>query len=688
MSQNQTTSHSRRIVATAALPYANGPIHMGHLLEYLQADFWTRFQKMRGHECLYICADDTHGTPIMVSARNQKITPEVLIAKAFDEHVKDFKEFEVQFDNYSSTNTKLNQELCELIYSKLQQSGHTTSRSVEQLYCQHDKMFLPDRFVKGVCPNCQSPEQYGDGCEKCGATYSPKDLKTPQCSLCGNTPVHEKSENIFFKLNDFREFLQKWVPEHAPLEVANKLKEWLDGELKDWDISRDEPYFGFKIPGTTNKYFYVWVDAPMGYVSSLREWCEKNNKNWQDFWNEKSEIYHFIGKDIVNFHCLFWPAMLKASQMATPNGIFVHGHLTLNGEKMSKSRGNFFSARQYLNHLNPLHLRYYFATKIGPSVDDMDLNFEDYQNRVNAELVGKITNLASRGAQMLTKKMDSQMSTPDAEGLALIESAQKQSEAIAEFYEKREFAKAINQIRLIADDANRYFDEKAPWKTLATDPEATKKVLTTTLNLFRIINIYLTPVLPSYSLKVAELFNEKPYVWKDAATTLTNYKIQDYVHLANRVEADKIKDLEAEGQKMILESQKKQAQSPTATAKAPEKKSTTETSPDLIDFEDFAKIDLRVVKIIEAQEIKEADKLLKLKVDLGNGQTKQIIAGIKSAYKAEDLVGRMTVIVANLKPRQMKFGVSEGMVLAAGAGGKDLFILSPDSGAQAGDKVK
>lgn len=694
----------RRIVVTAALPYANGQIHIGHLVEYLQVDFWSRFQKMRGHECLYICADDTHGTPIMVRARQEGRTPESLIEQSWLEHQKDFSDFLIQFDNYGSTHCDENKELIAEVYQTVLEKGHIKSRSIEQLYCEHDKMFLPDRFVKGTCPKCGAEEQYGDSCDKCGATYTPADLKNAHCSLCGTKPVLKSSEHLLFQLQHFQSFLKEWVPGHTQKEVAKKMAEWLDEDLREWDISRDEPYFGFKIPGYDNKYFYVWMDAPLGYIASTWQWCKKHGKKLEDYWqNKKSEIYHCIGKDIVYFHTLFWPAMLSSSRFKTPNAVWVHGMLTVNGEKMSKSKGTFISARTYLNHLSPEYLRYYYACKLSNTVDDLDLNLEDFTQRVNSDLIGKITNLGSRGAQMLTKKMDGKMCGPSEEGLRLIRRAQAQSETIAEHYNHRDFSKAIHEIRTLADEANKYFDEKAPWKTLETDPQGTKEVVCTILNVFRILTIYLKPLLPVYAEKVEKLFGEQPYTWFHTAQILTDTALRDYEHLAVRIDPAKVTAI-LEETKQLLEAKAAATAPGSATAKgsaaipvANNKKSQAtnankERTPvgqtANINYEDFSKIDLRVARIIEAEIIPEADKLLRLKVDLGEPQPRQIIAGIRSAYLPEKLVGRLTVVVANLEPRKMKFGISEGMVLAAGSGGKELFILNPDEGAKPGDAVK
>jgi methionyl-tRNA synthetase len=685
---SEKTSRQRRILATAALPYANGSIHVGHLVEYLQADFWTRFQRLQGHECYYVCADDTHGTAIMVEARKQKITPEALIADKWQEHTRDFNDFQIEFSHYSSTNSDENRLLCEEFYGQMKSKGHLALKDVTQLYCNHDKMFLPDRFVKGTCPKCGTKDQYGDSCDKCGATYGPSELKEPYCSVCGTPPVLNSSEHILFKLNDFKTYLKDWLPRHTSKEMSNKMMEWFTEDLRDWDISRDDPYFGFQIPGTDKKYFYVWVDAPMGYISSSLQYFTKQGEpqKFQEFWKSETdtEVYHFIGKDIVYFHTLFWPALLKTAGYRSPNQVFVHGMLTVNGEKMSKSKGTNIAARTYLKHLDPTYLRYYYASKMAGGVDDLDLNLEDFTNRVNSDLVGKITNLASRGAQMLSKKMDGVMSTPDADGEKLLDIAHEKSVIIAAAFEARDFGRGLNEIRFLADEANRYFDEKAPWKTLAENPEATKKVMTTTLNLFRTLAIYLKPILPEYCKKVEKLFGDakapEGYFWSDAQTVLTDHRIQDYEHLATRIEPEKVKAMTEESKPAT----------PAVTA-APTTKPAAErnaAATQEIEFADFEKVDLRVALIVEAEEIKEADKLLRLKVSLGPLGERQIIAGIKSAYKPEQLQGRMTVVVANLKPRKMKFGMSEGMVIAAGEGGSSLFILSPDSGAKPGDKVK
>lgn len=677
----------RQIHVTCALPYANGPIHLGHMLEHIQGDIFSRYLKMNGHDCHFVCADDTHGTPIMIAAQKAGITPEQFIKKSYDSHVADFKDFQIGYDEYSSTNAPENKELCEYFYGKMKNSGAIHKKPVEQLYCPHDKMFLPDRFVKGICPKCKSKDQYGDSCDVCGATYSPNDLIQAACSVCGTEPIKKSSDHIFFQLNQYKNFLQDWLPNHTATDVAKKMLEWFKEDLRDWDISRDEPYFGFAIPGEGNpdgtgkKYFYVWVDAPMGYLATLQKRLKTLGRSFEEFWSTESnaEVYHFIGKDIVYFHTLFWPAMLKAANFRTPTKVHVHGHVMVNGEKMSKSKGTFIMARTYLNHLDPQYLRYYYATKLNGSADDMDLNLNDFASRVNSDLVGKIVNLASRGAQMLNKKFNSTMTVCDADGIKLLSEITAKEKSISELYEQLDYSKATTLIRELAESVNKYFDDKAPWKTADSAPEDTQKVLTTTLNAYRKLAIYLKPVLPALAAQTTELFRENDYMWSDLKADLSNHTISEYKHLASRIDNEKIKAMVDE-QKAFYEKNIPQV---NVTAN----KATPTTSTE-IEFDDFAKVDLRIAKVIEAEEIKEADKLLRLKVELEPGHTKQIIAGIKAAYTAEKILGRHVLICANLKPRKMKFGISEGMVLAAGDGGSDLFILSPDQGAKSGSKVK
>lgn len=667
----------RKIVVTSALPYANGDIHIGHLVEYLQSDFWVRFQKMRGHDCLYICADDTHGTPIMVRSRNEGISPEELIARSYAQHVKDFDDFQIRFDHYGSTNCDENRVLSEQVFKALEADGAITSRIQPQLFCEKDQMFLPDRFVKGSCPKCTAEEQYGDSCDICGATYAAEELKEARCSLCGDKPITRDSEHLYFELEPSRDFLKEWIPAHTAPEIANKLLEWFDEPLRGWCISRDAPYFGFEIPGHPGKFFYVWVDAPIGYMGSLTQWCTANNESFDEWWQSKdAELYHFIGKDIVRFHSLFWPAMLKTAGFKTPDQVFVHGFLTVNGEKMSKSKGTFIKARSYLNHLEAQDLRFYYACKLNSTSDDMDLNMDDFIGRVNSDLVGKITNLASRGAQMLHKRLDGVCGVMDSDGRKLCEVARSKSDLIAKHYEARDFNKAMVEIRALADLANQYFDTAAPWLLIKSDPEAARSVMTSVLNLFRILTIYLQPVLPAYAAKVATLFNEEPYLWSDLNKVIEEVAINPYVYLAQRVEAEAVA-------KMVAESRDSSAESPAAGVTA-----GIEPVKATIDFDTFSRADLRVATVISAEAVEKAEKLLRVMLDIGDGKPRQVFAGIKKYYDPDKLVGRQVVMVANLAPRQMRFGLSEGMIIAAGNPDGDLFVVSPDAGALPGAGVK
>lgn len=671
----------RKILITPALPYANGSIHLGHMVEHLLVDFWARYFKMSGHDCQLICADDTHGAPIMLNAQKQGITPEELIAKSKEEHVNDFTDFEVEYDNYSSTNTSKNEEVAAEIFKALEDKGHVEKKTIKQAYCEHDKMFLPDRFVKGTCPKCGAEEQYGDGCEVCSTVYGASELKEPHCSICGNTPVQKDSEHLFVKLNDFKSFLESWVAEHTDPAIKNKLDEWLKNELQSWCISRDEPYFGFEIPGHPKKYYYVWFDAPVGYISSFSEWCEKNGRDFKEEWNhEDREIYHVIGKDIVYHHTLFWPSMLKAADYKLPSKVMVHGMLNVNGTKMSKSRGTFIMTRTYLKHLDASYMRYYMACKISSSIDDMDLNLQDFVSRVNSDLIGKITNVASRGAQML-HKLDGRIGELSPEGQELMTKSRAIGEKIAEHYEAADFSKAMLAVREIADEANKYFDSYEPWKLIKTDEAKTKEVLSTILNMFRLMAIYLKPILPSYVAKVEALFKEESYMWSDADKTLENYEISSFSHLLKRVDPKKVEAIQDETKKLLGTNTKAK----TSKSKKKPKKDSNAIA-ETIDFDQFMKVDLRVAKIVKAAEVEGADKLLQLTLDIGEAGTRNVFAGIKSSYKPEDLEGRLTVMVANLAPRKMKFGMSEGMVLAAGDG-KDICILSPDEGAKPGQRI-
>ena len=678
----------RRIVVTAALPYANGDIHLGHLLEYLQTDYWVRFQKMRGHECVYICADDTHGTPIMIRARKEGRTPEELIASMWERHFKDFSDFQVAFDNFYSTNSPENRELCHTIYGRLKQNGALFTRSVEQLYCPNCKMFLPDRFVKGTCPKCGATEQYGDSCEHCGSTYGFDELKDAHCATCGCKDLELRAaEHILFDLAKYRDYLQTWLHDHTPADVAKKLLEWFgeDKELLPWDISRDAPYFGFEIPGYKDKFFYVWLDAPVGYMASLKNWCDRHGQAFEDWWqNPDAELYHFIGKDIVRFHCLFWPAMLHASDFKGPTHVNVHGFLTVNGEKMSKSRGTFLNARVYLSHLNATFLRYYYACKINNTTDDIDLNLEDFVQRVNADLVGKITNLASRGAQMLGKRLDGRLGEPDDEGAALIREALSRADVIAAHYENRRFSQVPVEVCKLADAANAYFDAHAPWKTIKTDPEGTRKVLTTILNLFRILAIYLRPTLPVYADAAARLFGEEPWDWAALGNPAVNRPIGTYEYLAERIDPKQVEAMVAE-QKAIFEaaaSASKPAPAAPAPVPAPDASPDAAEVPPLkpvMPFATFEASDLRVAHVESCTIVPESKKLVRFELDAGPLGHRTIFSGIRSAYPDPSVLnGRLILFVANLEPRPFKkLGVSEGMVLTAGVSDTELRVLSP-----------
>ena len=669
----------RKILVTSALPYANGPIHLGHLVEYIQTDIWVRFQKQRGNQCYFVCADDAHGTPIMLRADREGITPEQLIAQVEQEHRADFDEFGVAFDNYHSTHSVENKELSELIYTRLREGGHISQRTITQAFDPVKNMFLPDRFIKGECPKCGAKDQYGDNCEACGATYSPIELKNAVSVVSGEKPIEKESEHHFFNLGDFAEMLDGWTKTegHLQPEVRNKMAEWLENGLQQWDISRDTPYFGFEIPDAPGKYFYVWLDAPIGYMASFKNLCDKQGLDFDEFWSKDSdvELYHFIGKDIIYFHALFWPAMLSGAGFRTPSAVFSHGFLTVNGEKMSKSRGTFIKARTYLEYLNPEYLRYYFAAKLTDGIDDLDLNFDDFSQRVNSDLVGKVVNIASRCSGFIKKRFDGKLSASCAEP-ELFQQFVDTNVQIAELYENREFGKAMREIMALADKANQYIDEKKPWiiaKEEGKDAEL-HDICSMGINLFRLLVVYLKPVIPVLAENAESFLNIESQAWPIDTQPLLDHQINKFKPLMTRVEADKIE--------AIVEASKENLE------KAPEPQAKKwDPIAETIEFDDFAKIDLRIAKIIKAEHVEGADKLLQLTVDVGD-ETRNIFAGIKSAYAPEDLEGKLTVVVANLKPRKMRFGLSEGMVLAAGPGGKDLWVLNPDQGAQAGMRVK
>ena len=678
---------NRKILVTSALPYANGPIHIGHLVEYIQTDIWVRFQKLRGHDCTYVCADDAHGTPIMLRALQEGITPEQLIEAIGKEHRADFADFNIAFDNYHSTHSSENRELAELVFQRHHAAGHITTRTITQAFDPEKQMFLPDRFIKGECPKCGAIDQYGDNCEVCGATYSPTELKNAVSAISGATPVEKDSLHYFFKLADFEPMLKQWTTAgHLQAEVSNKLNEWFEDGLREWDISRDAPYFGFLIPGTDDKYFYVWLDAPIGYMASFRNLCERTGVDFDSYWGKDStaELYHFIGKDIIYFHALFWPAMLAGAGLRTPTAVFAHGFLTVDGKKMSKSRGTYIKARSYLDHLNPEYLRYYFAAKLGSGVEDIDLNLEDFVARVNSDLVGKVVNIASRCAGFINKRFEGKLADNCTEA-DLYQSFVAAGNAIADDYEQRDFGQAIRKIMALADKANQYIDANKPWVLAKQQGEqqTVQDVCSVGLNLFRVLITYLQPVLPAMAREVETFLNIPAMSWGAIDTPLTGHTINKFKPLMTRVEQEKI-DAMLEDSKDSLDNGTEAGTGTAAIAAGPLK---DDPLAETINFEDFAKLDLRIARISKAQHVEGADKLLQLTLDIG-GETRNVFAGIKSAYEPESLEGKLTVMVANLAPRKMRFGISEGMVLAAGPGGSELFILQPDPGAQPGMRVK
>lgn len=676
----------RKILVTSALPYANGDIHLGHLMEAIQTDIWVRFQRLREHDCVYVCADDAHGTAIMLSAENQGVSPEQLIDNVNAEHQRDFKDFLIQFDNFYSTHSAENKELSESIYAALNANGHIDRRNIKQLFDPQKGIFLADRYITGSCPKCKTANQYGDNCEACGSTYSPAELIDPKSSISGATPIEKDSDHFFFDLPAFTDMLKTWTRSGALQDsVTNKLSEWLDDELQQWDISRDAPYFGFEIPNAPGKYFYVWLDAPIGYMASFKNLCERSKYEFDDYWKpgQDTELYHFIGKDIINFHTLFWPAMLTSAGYRTPSAVYVHGFLTVDGTKMSKSRGTFINARTYLDHLNPEYLRYYLAAKLASGIDDLDLNLEDFAQRVNSDLVGKVVNIASRCAGFIGKGFDGILAK-NSNNPALLEELQKASEDIAQLYDQREYGKAIRVIMALADLANQYINDKQPWVIAKTDKTSLElqEICSTGINAFRLLICYLKPVLPSMTAAAEKFLGIEPLKWKDSENILLGHRINKFSPLITRVEMDKV-------QAMVNATQIDFEKNNSATTKLAENTSGLEPE---IELDDFSKVDLRIAKITSAELVDGADKLLKLGLDLGldkNGDslTRTVFSGIKSAYKPEGLIGMHTVVVANLKPRKMKFGISEGMILAAGPGGEEIWLLEPHTGAKAGMRI-
>ena len=691
MTQQTANKAPKKILVTSALPYANGSIHLGHLVEYIQTDIWVRFQKMQGHTVHYVCADDTHGTPIMLRAEKEGITPEALIANVHKDHSADFAEFLVEFDNYYSTNAPENKELSQSIYKKLKAAGKITTKTIEQFYDPVKNMFLPDRFIKGECPKCHAKDQYGDSCEVCGATYNPTELINAYSAVSGAAPIRKETEHYFFKLSECEDFLKQWTrqgtgTDKATLqsEAANKMGEWFASGLNDWDISRDAPYFGFEIPDAPGKYFYVWLDAPIGYMASFKKLCSDKGLNFDEYWNKDSstELYHFIGKDILYFHALFWPATLEFSGHRTPTKIFAHGFLTVNGEKMSKSRGTFVTARSYLDHIkNPEYLRYYYAAKLNSTMEDIDLNLEDFTARVNSDLVGKYINIASRTAGFINKRFEGRLNLSPEN--VVIKELQASATMIAEAYEAREYGKALREIMRLADLANGFVAGKAPWLMAKQEGQdaALQQVCSDALEMFRLLTLYLKPVLPKLAADVEAFLNVLPLTWASVNASLSKQQnISAYDHLITRIDP---KLIEA-----MTEANKENLQATPVVVQVAVKAIEALPEAEYISIDDFTKIDLRIAKIVNAEHVEGAEKLLKLSLDIGEDNPRQVFAGIKSAYDPVTLVGRLTVMVVNLAPRKMKFGLSEGMVLAASSEQGGPFILSPDAGAELGMRVK
>ena len=689
-------STQRKLLVTSALPYANGNIHLGHMVEHIQTDVWVRFQKMRGHECYYVCADDTHGTPVMLAAQKKGISPEDMIAQVREDHLADFTGFGIGYDNYYTTHSEENRELSSEIYQALKADGKIVSRTIEQLFDPEKQMFLPDRFVKGECPSCHAQDQYGDNCEVCGATYSPTELIKPFSAISGATPVLKESEHYFFRLGECEDYLKQWtegsttladgrVQSHLQPEALNKMNEWIEGGLQDWDISRDAPYFGFEIPDAPGKYFYVWLDAPIGYMASFKNLAARLNIDFNEFFkaDSQTEMYHFIGKDILYFHALFWPATLQFAGLRAPTAVFAHGFLTVDGQKMSKSRGTFITAKSYLDEgLNPEWMRYYIAAKLNNRIEDIDLNLNDFIARVNSDLVGKYINIASRAAGFVHKRFDGQLS--DVASSELIQQLQAASAGLAQSYEEREYAKALREVMALTDVVNEYVDANKPWELAKQEGQDARlqQVCSELINAFRILTVYLSPVLPKLSATVAEFLNTPAMVWADASNTLpAGHAINKYTHLMQRIEPEQIDKLIANNKQAV------------ADAKAVEEKAAKaadfEPVAETCSFDDFMKVDLRVAKVLNCEKVEGSSKLLKFSLDLGF-EERTIFSGIAASYpEPEKLIGRMVVVVANFAPRKMaKFGMSEGMITsAANKDHSQLFLLDVDTGATPGMKI-
>jgi methionyl-tRNA synthetase len=653
-----------KILATSALPYANGPIHVGHLVEYIQTDIWVRYWRLRGQAAIYICADDTHGTPIMMRARDEGLDPEKLIERIWHEHRRDFAGFQIHFDNYYTTHSEENRELCQEIFQALQRNGHIVEREIEQAYCETDRMFLPDRYVRGKCPNCGAEDQYGDSCEVCSKTYSARDLVDAYCSQCGARPAWRESTHLFFRLSDFTDRLKNWLDRgHVQAEVANKLYEWFEGGLHDWDISRDAPYFGFEIPDHPGKYFYVWLDAPVGYMASTMDWCNRSGENFADYWrSDTTKVYHFIGKDITYFHALFWPAMLMGSGFRTPTSVFVHGFLTVDGEKMSKSRGTFINAETYLLHLDPQYLRYYYATKLGPGVVDIDLNLEDFINRVNADLVNKIANIPSRVLGLLHKHHQGKLSVLDEEGRALLAQMRNECDAIGKFYEDREFARLTRALSVMAGQINDFLQERKPWKLVEEDPGAAATVCTAALNAFKVIAILIQPILPEFTHKLASILRLPSLAWSDLDNILENRTVGPYEHLVQRVDRGKVDAMMSDSRASLTEQHDGQA--PVLT------------------LDPLVDCDFRTMRVCELAAVEDSDRLVALTM-ASEGEQRQILAGLGSGAATTSLVGKSLLVLANLEPKTLKGKESAGMIIAAEVDGKPTPVVVPESQANA-----
>jgi methionyl-tRNA synthetase len=700
----------KKLLVTIALPYANGSIHLGHVLEAIQADIWVRFQKAKGREAYLFCADDTHGTPIMLAAKKHSKTPEEFIQEVHTQHYQDLSAFHIGYDNYYTTNSPENKELAEDIYLKLKKRGSISARNIQQTYCEHDKMFLPDRFIKGTCPKCGAKDQYGDSCEVCGATYSPTDLKDPHCAICGNVPVLKESKHLFFRLQDFQSELKTWLTSGDRVQegAKKKLLEWFDSGLQEWDISRDGPYFGFEIPEEENKYFYVWLDAPIGYMASSKNYFQKNPELFEKIWKgENSEIVHFIGKDILYFHGLFWPAMLMGSGYNTPTRLHVHGFMTVGGEKMSKSRGTFVNASTFVKFNDPEHFRFYMAARLGPGIDDVDISFEDFLSRVNSDLIGNLVNIVSRVATSILDKLDRKLGNLSTEGLDLLEKIRGKRSEIFQNYEDRNYHKVIREITSLGDLVNKYVNDNAPWNLIKTDPEKAREVVTVSLNAARLLFIYLSPVTPGASKRMLSLFREEkdnatgPVFFSELEKNIENITLQAYEPISQRAqekgiqsmidETKKIYEASAQESKKSTESVKqdnsKKESGKSSGANSEGSSGENQTGMGLIGIEELSRVELRVGKVIESSPVEGADKLIQVRVDLGPLGVKNVFAGIKAAYTPEELLGLNVVVVANLKPRKMKFGLSEAMLLASGAGDQ-LSLFVPHRQAQPGDLLK